>query len=167
MKKTSLIIVLIIIILGLVAWWQFGDQKIVQVTNFEECIAAGNPVMLSYPRQCRHGDQTFIEDIEPVQTGDTPTSADNAPPGSLHNLPVPEAVAAVRTHVAGELGIDEGLVIVMSAFEREWPDSCLGLGGGNEACLQVITPGFEVTVQAKGQQFTYRTNELGTVLREE
>ena len=35
-----------------------------QVTNFEECIAAGNPAMESYPRQCRHNDQTFVEVIE-------------------------------------------------------------------------------------------------------
>lgn len=34
-----------------------------EITNFEECVAAGNLVMESYPRQCRAGDQLFIEDI--------------------------------------------------------------------------------------------------------
>lgn len=33
------------------------------VTNFKECIASGNPAMESYPRQCRAGDTTFVEDI--------------------------------------------------------------------------------------------------------
>jgi hypothetical protein len=33
------------------------------VTNFEECIEAGNPAMESYPRQCKHGDKTFTEEI--------------------------------------------------------------------------------------------------------
>ena len=33
------------------------------VTSFEECAAAGNPVMESYPRQCRAGDATFVEEI--------------------------------------------------------------------------------------------------------
>ena len=33
------------------------------VTNFDECAAAGNPIMESYPRQCRAGDQTFVEDV--------------------------------------------------------------------------------------------------------
>jgi len=33
------------------------------ITNFEECIAAGNPAMESYPRQCRAGDNTFVEYI--------------------------------------------------------------------------------------------------------
>jgi hypothetical protein len=34
------------------------------ITNFEECIAAGNPAMESYPRQCRANDQTFVEELE-------------------------------------------------------------------------------------------------------
>lgn len=35
-----------------------------QVSNFEECVAKGNPVMESYPRQCRHNDVLYIEEIE-------------------------------------------------------------------------------------------------------
>ena len=36
------------------------------ITNFEECIAAGNPAMESYPRQCRDpiSDRTFVEIID-------------------------------------------------------------------------------------------------------
>lgn len=35
-----------------------------QITNFEECAAAGNPVMESYPRQCNTPDgKHFVEDI--------------------------------------------------------------------------------------------------------
>ena len=34
------------------------------ITNFDECMQAGNPVMESYPRQCRSEDgETFTEDI--------------------------------------------------------------------------------------------------------
>lgn len=95
------------------------------------------------------------------------TSADNAPPGTIHNLPVPQAVAAVRTKVAAEQGVPEGEVIVLTAFEKQWPDSCLGLPNPGELCAQVITPGYEVTVQAKGQGFAYRANEQGTEIREE
>lgn len=39
------------------------EVKVVNVTNFEECVSAGQPVMESYPRQCRVNDQTFIENI--------------------------------------------------------------------------------------------------------
>ena len=97
----------------------------------------------------------------------TPTSADNAPPGSIHNLPVPPAVAAVRAHVATKAGIDEGFVIIMTAYEREWPDACLGLAGSDEMCAQVITPGWEVTTQAGGAEEVFRTNSGGSVIRQE
>ena len=40
--------------------WQ--AQKMA-VTSFEECVAAGNPVMESYPRQCRAGEKSFTEFI--------------------------------------------------------------------------------------------------------
>ncbi len=47
------------------------------ITSFEECIAAGNPAMESYPRQCRANGQTFTEVVtapdepdEPIVGGD-------------------------------------------------------------------------------------------------
>lgn len=45
------------------------------VTNFEECAAAGNPVMESYPRQCNTPDgQHFVEEIgeQPWLSEETP-----------------------------------------------------------------------------------------------
>ncbi|MEK7635345.1 MAG: Gmad2 immunoglobulin-like domain-containing protein [Patescibacteria group bacterium] len=69
-KKTvvmaiGLIVLLIVIIAGLVVWFsRMGKTKqTATVTNFEECVAAGNPVMESYPRQCRDGDNNFTENI--------------------------------------------------------------------------------------------------------
>jgi len=35
----------------------------VVVTNFQECVEAGNPVMESYPRQCNHEGENFVEEI--------------------------------------------------------------------------------------------------------
>lgn len=40
------------------------------INSFEDCVAAGNPVMESYPRQCRAGDRTFVEQVgEPLDPG--------------------------------------------------------------------------------------------------
>ncbi|MDD5032260.1 MAG: GerMN domain-containing protein [Patescibacteria group bacterium] len=41
--------------------WYENIKK--QIKNFSECAAAGNPVAESYPRQCRAGDETFVENI--------------------------------------------------------------------------------------------------------
>ena len=56
MKKYILFGILLIII------FSGCEQK--AITNLEECIAAGNPAMESYPRQCRANEQTFVEVIE-------------------------------------------------------------------------------------------------------
>ncbi len=98
---------------------------------------------------------------------DTSTSADNAPEGSMHNLPVPDAIAAVRTTVANELGISEGVVIVLSAYEQEWPNGCLGLAGDGEMCTEALVSGYQVTVLAQGNERVFRTSSDGSVLREE
>ena len=33
-----------------------------EIGSFDECVAAGNPVMESYPRQCNAGNRTFVEE---------------------------------------------------------------------------------------------------------
>jgi hypothetical protein len=46
-----------------------GTACVMAIRNFEECVAAGYPVMESYPRQCRvPGGPTFIEELPPVIT---------------------------------------------------------------------------------------------------
>lgn len=34
-----------------------------EIKNFEDCVAAGNPVMESYPAQCQAGGRVFVEKI--------------------------------------------------------------------------------------------------------
>jgi hypothetical protein len=164
MNKT-LIIVIAIIILLTGGYFLLNQKSDIAVANFEECVAAGNPIMESYPERCMHDGETYVRVLSDDEN--TVTSADDAPPGSIHNLPVPEAVAAVKKHVAEKSSVREGLVIVMTAYEKEWSDGCLGLGRPNEGCIAVITPGYEVTVSVNGTEQTYRTNSDGTQIRME
>ena len=63
MNKISKIILFVIIIIILIFLVSYSASQ--EITNFEECISAGNPAMESYPRQCRDpiSDKTFIEEI--------------------------------------------------------------------------------------------------------
>lgn len=46
------------------------------ITNFEECAAAGNAVMESYPRQCRSKDgRLFVEELPDQTTSTSPIFA--------------------------------------------------------------------------------------------
>ncbi len=54
-------------IIGLVtvlAWTAFAmADKAAVLDDFEECVAAGNPIMESYPRRCQSANKIFTEDI--------------------------------------------------------------------------------------------------------
>lgn len=39
--------------------WKSGNDKASAIGSFEECVAAGNPVMESFPEQCAANGQTF------------------------------------------------------------------------------------------------------------
>ncbi len=54
------------------AWWQaYTPARALLISTFEECVAAGNPVMESYPAQCRTSDgRIFISRKEQIQYGE-------------------------------------------------------------------------------------------------
>jgi hypothetical protein len=77
----------------------------------------------------------------------------------------PDAVEAARLALAGLLKLDTQQIKVVSSEQMEWPDSCLGAAAAGEMCLQVITPGYKVVMQANGQQYIYHTDDTGKSLR--
>lgn len=62
-KKELLIIILVLIVLGSNGFWILSKKPKAPVTNFEECVALGNPIMESYPARCSHKGVSFTEDI--------------------------------------------------------------------------------------------------------
>ena len=57
-------LVLGFVILGAAAGFGYSRMvKKVEITNFQQCSEAGNPVMESYPRQCRAGNKTYTEEV--------------------------------------------------------------------------------------------------------
>ncbi len=67
--------------------------------DFESCIAAGNPAMESWPRQCRHGDRTFTERIEM-----SPTECEDRGGRVLNTLPNYECEAN-ETNIGEVVGL--------------------------------------------------------------
>ena len=75
------------------------------------------------------------------------------------------AVQAVQQDLAERLGGTTDEVQITSATIASWPDSCLGAPEAGESCSQVVTPGYEVTAQLRGNTYTYRTDTTGAVVR--
>ena len=63
MKKEIIVFFLFIVVLLSGCTQDVAEEPKKEITNFEECVAAGNPVMESYPRQCMADGQTFTETI--------------------------------------------------------------------------------------------------------
>ena len=65
MKKVIFVAILIIIVLiaTIIVWENIFIEKPLSVTNFEECLNLGYPILETYPRQCKAPNGTFTEDI--------------------------------------------------------------------------------------------------------
>ncbi len=90
MRNKVLIIILILIVIGAVYYFGFQSKKQseISIESFNECIEAGYAVMESYPRQCRAGDITFIEDIGNELEKIDLIRADNPRPNSVVSSPL-------------------------------------------------------------------------------
>ncbi|MCB9419924.1 MAG: hypothetical protein H6667_08975 [Ardenticatenaceae bacterium] len=75
----------------------------------------------------------------------------------------PDGVTQQTTKaLAQTLGIDAAAVSIVSIEEHAWPDSCLGIQTPGMMCAQHVVDGYLVTLEANGQDFTYRTNGDGS-----
>lgn len=88
-------------------------------------------------------------------------------PQDLVVEPYPPAVAAAIAWLSETDGIDPGSVSVIGYEPVDWPDGCLGLGGPDEICAAVITPGWKIALQSGDVPVIVRTDELGAVVRPE
>ena len=62
-KKVFLIIIAVLIFVVAGIFWALSKKPNVIVTNFEECAAAGNPIMESYPPRCIHQGISYTQNI--------------------------------------------------------------------------------------------------------
>jgi hypothetical protein len=93
----------------------------------------------------------------------TGTEPVTGPDGTLPSPP-PQAVLAAVDELSQTLGVPVDEIEILDFESMEWPDSCLGVSQEGQACLQVITSGFRVMLEANGQQYELRTDQDGTII---
>lgn len=151
----------------------YGDITVpepaaVPITNFAECVAAGHPIMESYPEQCRTDDgKTFTNPAADVPLPTEPDSVSEPLPSTSADEAQLAATAAVRAQAAKDLGVAEGVIDIIRVTEAQWPDGCLGIGEADQMCIMMLTPGYEVTVTGNQETVVYRTDQAGTVVKME
>ncbi len=82
---------------------------------------------------------------------------DNQLPRSISN--------AVRRDLSRRTEIPRRQLNIIDATQQTWSDTCLGLGGYQEICGQMLVEGWRVVVSNGQQNWTYRTDSNGNNLR--
>ena len=88
-------------------------------------------------------------------------------PASPEKIFPPDVMAVIQNQISENFGVSLDQIQIETVEQKEWPDSCLGLGGPDESCAQVITPGWLVVFSIDGQEYRFRADEAGTTIRQE
>ncbi|MGC9348128.1 MAG: hypothetical protein ACP5JG_08335 [Anaerolineae bacterium] len=128
----------------------------------QEGQACATVITPGYQATVRVGDEVYEvrtnQDATQVtvvpEEGDEPVSDEQAPP----------AVSRARTILADHLGVSEDAIALVSFEQVEWPDACLGIRNPNQACAQVITPGYRIIFDVNGREHEVHTDLTGDVV---
>ncbi len=82
-------------------------------------------------------------------------------PAEEQQMPKNEVVAAVKADLASRLEISQGQITVVSAKAVTWNDASLGCPQPGEMYAQVLTPGYQIILEAQDTQYDYHTDDLG------
>jgi hypothetical protein len=77
----------------------------------------------------------------------------------------PAAALNSRADLAQRLNVDPGTIKLISIEPVDWPDGCLGIQQPDVMCIMVITPGYQVVLEADGKQYEYHTNQDGSSVK--
>jgi len=85
----------------------------------------------------------------------------------LEDVLPPDVALNVRNQVSLILGVPVESIQLESIEQTDWLNGCLGLPEPEEVCTEVITPGWLLVFNAGGQEYRFRVDQTGTVIRRE
>lgn len=116
-----------------------------EITSFEECVAAGNPVAESYPRQCIAEGQTFTEAIDTNANQNTNSAKDATKDWKTYEnqewgfrFQYPPSLYAIPTLPV------ESSVVSLSEHAPYDTNVSLGVAGTNEFTVAIVPQSLEI-----------------------
>lgn len=92
------------------------------------------------------------------------SKAQDMPMQSTKPLERELAIARAKQTLAQALGIEEMQIDVVKSEERTWNDSSMGCGKPGTMAMQVITPGYAVTLSAKGKEHSVHVSQSSAIV---
>lgn len=87
---------------------------------------------------------------------------------ALEEVIPPDVALNVQNKISETMGVPVESIQLENIEKMDWPNSCLGLPSeGDEVCAEVITPGWLLTFNVNNQEYQYRVDSTGTVVRQE
>lgn len=143
-------------------------REIKQMEWPDTCLGLGGPaescgmmIVNGYQIILAVGDETFE-----FRTNDDGSQIRMVEPQGSVDLPkdeFPGAVLAARQILAQQLQLNLDEIEVVRFDAVDWPNSCLGIERADMACMMVITPGYQILLQAEGKSYEYHTDIDGGV----
>lgn len=104
-----------------------------------------------------------LDELDPdAETDEEAGEIEQPAPG----IPDPEVkmIQLAGEALAERLGIDIGDVTLVESLAQEWPDAGLGCPAPDAVYAAVITPGFQITLEAQDESYIYHTDTAETVV---
>jgi hypothetical protein len=106
----------------------------------------------------------FVAACGPNQSNVQATPANPA----LEEAIPPDVALNIQNQISEAMGVPVESIQLQNIEKMDWPNSCLGLPSqGAEVCAEVITPGWLLTFKINNQEYQYRVDSTGTVVRQE
>jgi hypothetical protein len=93
--------------------------------------------------------------------GPTRTPEPSPLPPALHEESAnrgQDALQRARDDLASRLNVDSGEISVIGAEAVDWSDASLGCPEPGKVYAQVITPGYRIVLEARGQRYEYHSD---------
>lgn len=113
--------------------------------------------------QAEDDEDSPLDPASPLAPGESPliaTPQEDLPSrGDQENLTAVDQLSELaREDLANELGINADDIELVEVESVDWANSSLGCPQEGMMYLQVITPGYRLTLEAEGQTYVYHTD---------
>lgn len=168
-----LLVTLVFVLIGAIGYLVFDRQKTKSNTNkssissYEECVAAGNPSMESYPPQCSANGKTFTQGVKDSvkDTTSNPLTTRVTSGGKTFSVLIPDGWKIVKDKTSDFFLIGGKTQPKISAGTKPQIEEVEGFGGDGPSVFAIFTEEQSVDYKPNGTATAFNLGKAETLLQ--